>query len=87
MDTTQQLHLYIMWYVLYILNELIKHFLLCWQDGRTALHHALVHGVVEGDMDTTQQLIDFGCDVNVKDEVGDLEIVDLLSIGRFSRGV
>ena len=28
-----------------------------------------MHGIIESDIDTTRHLIDFGCDVNIKDEV------------------
>jgi ankyrin repeat protein len=41
------------------------------QEGKTALHHALVHGVVENDMEIAQHLIDYGADVNIKDEVSE----------------
>ena len=28
-----------------------------------------MHGIIESDIDTARHLIDFGCDVNIKDEV------------------
>ena len=35
------------------------------QDGRTALHHA----IMEQELIIAQHLVDFGCDVNIKDDV------------------
>ena len=49
----------------------------CCQDGRTALHHALVHGIIESDIDVARHLIDFGCDVNIKDEVSDSYVTNI----------
>ena len=39
--------------------------LVSFQDGRTALQHA----ILDNELVVAQHLIDFGCDVNVKDEV------------------
>lgn len=41
----------------------------CWQDGRTALHLAILHGLVDNDMDIVRLLVNYGANVNVKDEV------------------
>ena len=48
-------------------KQYLNSYLSCaFQDGRTALHHA----VLENELDVAQHLIDFGADVNIKDEVG-----------------
>lgn len=39
------------------------------QEGRTAFHHSIVHGIVENDLEVARKFILFGSDVNVKDEV------------------
>jgi len=39
------------------------------QDGRTALHLAILHGLIDNDMDVVRLLINYGANVNVKDEV------------------
>jgi len=39
------------------------------QDGRTALHHAMLYGIVNNDLSIVRCLIDRGADVNVKDQV------------------
>jgi ankyrin repeat protein len=39
------------------------------QDGKTALHIALVHGIVDNDMDVVRLLVNYGANVNIKDEV------------------
>ena len=44
-------------------------FLWCPQDGRTAIHHAILHGVAENDLDIVKLLLGYGANVNVKDEV------------------
>ena len=44
-------------------------FLCCSQDGRTAIHHAILHGVAENDLDIVKLLLGYGANVNVKDEV------------------
>ena len=39
------------------------------QDGKTALHHAILQGVAENDLDIARLLIQCGANVNIKDEV------------------
>jgi len=39
------------------------------QSGRTALHHAILDGIVDNNLQMARMLIDLGADVNVKDEV------------------
>ena len=39
------------------------------QLGRSALHHAVLHGIATNNLTTAQQLISYGADVNAKDEV------------------
>ena len=49
------------------------------QDGRTALHHA----IMEQELIIAQHLVDFGCDVNIKDDVSiklSIYMSDLISI-------
>ena len=36
------------------------------QDGKSTLHHA----VIQGELDVVKRLVEYGCDVNIKDEVG-----------------
>ena len=39
------------------------------QEGRTALHQALVLGIAERNLEFCRELISLGADVNIKDEV------------------
>lgn len=50
------------------------------QDGRTALHLAILHGLVDNDMDIVRLLINYGANVNVKDEVRTSPASDTLMV-------
>jgi len=39
------------------------------QDGRTALHHAVEHGVASNDLQMARLLLSYGADANIRDEV------------------
>jgi len=39
------------------------------QDGRTALHHAVEHGVANSDLQMARLLLSYGADANIRDEV------------------
>ena len=39
------------------------------QDGRTALHHAVEHGVATSDLQMARLLLCYGADANIRDEV------------------
>ena len=39
------------------------------QDGRTALHHAVEHGVATNDLQMARLLLSYGADANIRDEV------------------
>jgi len=42
---------------------------LMWQDGRTALHHAVELGVASNDLQMARLLLSYGADANIRDEV------------------
>ena len=55
------------------------------QNGRTVLHHALLDGIERGDTHITNQLLAFGADVMIRDEVSRLFLfLNFFSIFMFS---
>ena len=49
------------------------------QDGRTALHVALVNGIVDNELDIARLLVNYGANVNIKDEVSKQQSVSSVS--------